>query len=111
MFIHQLTNDSSPSAHYEHNFRIWLESFNPYLKAESSIRNITPAMAAKYEGDFYGLLSELGVSKEYHYIAMMINGYRHANDYDGYLLEIKIPNLGYISIVKKLYNTTKNSLT
>lgn len=105
MKINAISTVQEQSTDFEEDYRIWIESFGPYLRAKPTIKTIPPAIAYKFQGDFYGLMDYLSVPKEYHYILMRYNGFLHAGDYDGLNIEVKIPDMKMISKLKSLYNT------
>lgn len=49
---------------------------------------ISLSTAETYRYDFYGLLTKLGVSKEFHYPTMRAHGFYTSRDYAGKELEI-----------------------
>jgi len=105
MSIQNLAVVKESSAYYENMYRIWMEAFGPYIRNDFTIQNVTPAVAARYEGDFYGLLDKMMVPKQYHHLITMFNGYRHPGDYDGVNTDIKIPNSGFYDIMRTMYVT------
>lgn len=107
MQIHQLSDLDSHPVFFDDGYRIWTESFQPYTGSDYNTQAITPAMAAKYEGDFYGLLDALGVAKIYHYHVMIFNGYRHSGDFEGVATEVKIPTHHMTNTLRTMYNTFK----
>lgn len=108
MKINTLAEVKEQSTYFEEDYRIWIESFNPYLRTSPEIKTVTPAIAYKYQGDFYGLLDTLSVPKQYHYILMRYNGFLHSGDYDGLNTEIKLPDLKMIDKLRQLYNTASS---
>ncbi len=53
---------------------------------------VEPGMAYKYQGNFYGLLKELGrVPVNAYLYALYINGLTNPNNFDGEAKSIKIP--------------------
>lgn len=62
-----------------------LESYIPFLREhpESKTAEISLHQAAKFRGDFYGLLNELGWDKKYHLTILRMNGYMSSTDYEG----------------------------
>jgi len=54
----------------------------------------------KYEGDFYGLLEEKNIPKDYHYACLRINDLKSSVDYKGDRDFIFIPNLSVIDSLK-----------
>lgn len=77
----------------DESFYVFLETNLQYLLSQSSLRivSIKGSDAEKYRGDFYGLLDFLGISKNSQYVSLRMNGMRSSSDFDGLLVEIKIP--------------------
>lgn len=84
-----------------------LESHLSYLKKmDTAVTNsITPRQSYKYEGDFYGLLSDMRIDKSYHYIILRMNNYTSPTDYKGEVKDIVIPDLAEVDLIKNIYMT------
>ena len=52
---------------------------------------ISPDIAYKHQGDFYGLLQKLNVDKKLFLFALHLNGYTTPFEYDGVRTSINIP--------------------
>lgn len=50
---------------------------------ERSYINTTPDMAYKYQGNLFGLFSEMKIKPELYIYTMYINGYRSPNEFKG----------------------------
>lgn len=68
-----------------------LETHIPYIRSISSPVQVLPNTADIYQGDFDGLLENMGIPKKYHYLVRRINGYNNSGDYDGQETTILIP--------------------
>lgn len=110
MIIHEYSREHEIPPHYDEKFRIWLEPFIPDIKSNSTVTSIKPSVANKYEGDIYGLFNLLGIPKEIHYIAMLVNGYRNSGDYDGTIVGIYIPDTSQVNLLISLYSSVKDKL-
>lgn len=110
MRINRYLTTNKQSSFYEEGYRVWFESFLPYLTKNLTLRTVTPAIAHKYQGDFYGLLDAANVPIEYHYYVMLTNGYQHPGDYDGVNTDIQIPDLPKLEILKSLYLTANEAI-
>lgn len=86
-----------------------LETHLTYLRThgEGTVMAVLPRLNVKYEGDFYGLLGELGVDVKYHYITMRVNFLSNSGDYSGNLDQIVIPSITEIEILANIYLTKK----
>lgn len=91
-------------------FLVMIESHLTYLRGLSSnyVMTATNQQGFKYEGDFFGLLNELGIEKKYHHIVMRVNGYLSSADYKGDVLDIVIPSLDEVTLLKTTYQTSNS---
>lgn len=55
-----------------------------------TIRDVTPGIAYKYQGHFYGLLKHLNVDPSLYLPSLYLNGLTSPYDYDGKQISIKI---------------------
>jgi hypothetical protein len=97
-----------PDKHYfEHNFMILLESHLSFLKNSTNmaVKEITQLQAYKYEGDFYGLLDDIGIPKIFHYITGIVNDYPSSSDFKGDRVYILLPNISDIQGIMQIYRT------
>lgn len=110
MKLTSLMNDFSAQTYYDEGYRVWIDSFMPYIRSRV-VRtiNVPPSTGYKYQGDYYGLLDSVGIPKPYHYLVMQFNGYRSSTDYDGSFLLINIPDLGYLDQLASLYKSSKKN--
>lgn len=97
------------SQFYEADWRLVIESHLVWLinNAKEERLNINPHMGWKYEGDFYGMLTEANVPNHLHYVILRMNGLFNPVEYDGTLLTILLPNEKLISNLSAMYQTTK----
>lgn len=63
---------------------------------------VEDAIAYKYEGDFMGLLQELRIPMEIHWVVLRLNGYTSPADYTYDRTKITLPDQGAVG---KLFNT------
>lgn len=84
------------SKHYA--FRHY-NTFNNYLLYYESLKNkddqyrieiISPGIARRYQGDFYGLLNYLNIEASLFLPSLYLNGLQTPYDYDGVLTHLKI---------------------
>ena len=61
------------------------------LKTKFNVTLIEPHMALKYEGNFYGLLKEIGTPISLYLQALYINRLTHPTDYRSSMLVVKTP--------------------
>lgn len=107
MYIHQLAVEAGEDIYHDADFQIMIESYYTYLRGLDTTvsQAVEPAIAHKYEGDFYGLLSYLKIPKKYHNIVLRFNGYHCTGDYKRTNLSIIIPSLNEIDLIKAVYET------
>ena len=89
------------SNYYIPSFNKVLEDHLEYISKSAISDRIIPTgrQYAKFIGDFTGLLIELDVKEEYHWITMRINGLHSSMDYLDESLVIKLINP---SIIKNI---------
>lgn len=90
------------------------ESFKTVLEDHLSIlsnpknieefKTISPIDANRFEYDFYGLLRNLAVPVQHHWITMRINGYSSPSEYKKDKLTIKIPRSELINSLLSYHN-------
>lgn len=87
-----------------------IESHLTYLRGLTTnyVVTATDQQAFKYEGDFFGLLNELGIEKKYHHIVMRVNSYLSSADYKGDVKDIIIPSLDEVTLLKTTYQTSNS---
>lgn len=109
MKIHGLMKTSDDGSFFEENFQIILESHIPYLKGLDTTfqQMVENHQAFKYEGDFFGLLLELGVIERYHFITMRINNLRCPGDYRREMNILLIPSFEEIDLLNSIYRARK----
>jgi hypothetical protein len=93
---------------FEKDFINTLESHLTYLRSKNTkIKTITSHLLDKYAGDFYGLLDELNIPKQYHYAVMRVNGFDNSDNYRSTITAIIIPDFSEIESIKDIYRTKK----
>lgn len=102
MNINNLETLSGNQTYFENQLLVWYDSFLPYVSGNYQLVEVKPHLAYKYQGDFYGLLEVLGVSKIHHRYVMVFNDMINSVDYDGLVTSIKIPNMEIIDTLRLL---------
>ena len=89
------------------NFLVLVESCLEYLRKLPGTQMITvPAQtAAKYAGDFSGLLDTQAIDKKFHYLVMRTNNLRSSCDYDGLVQNLIIPDLTVASQIMTTWSS------
>ena len=91
-------------------FRNNIEDHLEYLKANTTTETIPVSglQEIKYQGDFYGLLSDLKVNQDIHWITMRVNDMHSPVEFSGGMDVIKLPSR---ITLKKLLGRYLNSVT
>lgn len=98
------TSQSTPKV-----LNIWYDHL-PHLKNSVVTQSVMVSdyQCIKYEGDFWGLLQELGVPPAYHPFVTVFNGYTHPSDYKGTPDIILLPDLQEMEVILKVNMTKTN---
>lgn len=99
---------SDEQAYSDPGFLTLIESSLTYLRGLSGnyIITATEQQSYKYEGDFFGLLNELGIEKKYHHVVMRVNNLLTSSDYKGDFKDIIVPSLDEVALLKTTYQTS-----
>jgi hypothetical protein len=96
------------SFYFEEGFIQAIETHLTYLRQKNTtFKTIDNHLLDKYQGDFYGLLDELGIAKEYHYTIMRVNDFSNGDCYRSNMTMIVMPSLPAIDLIKDTYRTKK----
>lgn len=92
----------------DRGFRQVVEDHLQLLINGAERANIAPALAAKYHGNFYGLLKHYpDIVKETYWVILRCNGYHNPMDYNQKTTVILIPDYEVISALLNTYLTRK----
>lgn len=107
MNIHELATDDGEDVFYDPDFHIVLESHMTYLKMLPGTRMmmIEPQVAYRNEGDFNGVLDELRVPKQHHWLTMRMNDLRSPNDFTADMQSIIVPDYAEVDLIRSVYQT------
>lgn len=110
MSINKLSGVDGPKEYYEPKFRRVLEIYMNYLRTHSATTPIAlqPHEVYKHRGDFYGLVSTLGIRREHHWLIMRLNNIFNPNEVDQDLKYLLIPDLSVVDNIRQLYLQVKN---
>lgn len=113
MPIHSLMRSSGPSVYYSEEFRRMIESHLLFLQTHPDTQQIAlePHMVYKYEHDLFGLLGELNVPPQYHWIIMRMNGFTNPIDLTQETEILLLPSLSVINNLQKVHSTTTQITT
>lgn len=111
MQISSLATNEGAAIYYSTELRNIFEDHLSYFRNnnEFTILNIEPAIAYKYEGDLFGLLSYYNVPFEYHWLVMRINKMNNPNQNSSTLNNVLIPNRTTVERIKNIH-MTKNRI-
>ena len=96
--------------YFDHNFLVMIESHLTYLKTVGNVRltEVSNHQNYKFEGDLFGLLDDLHVPKNFHYITARVNGYENSADFQGDKQYLLLPDGNEIEQLKTIYQTKNN---
>lgn len=92
------------------SFRRVVETHLNWLDRDQNkqIREVPNEVALRWRGDFYGLLNELGIPSELHWVTMRMNGLRASTEFNEIPDTINIP---VINSIQRLLRRQINSNT
>lgn len=110
--INQFSKIANDTTMFNKTFRRLMEANLTWLRNNpaNTVIPIDPHGTYKYEGDFYGLLDNLGINKKYHWIVMRMNNIYRPGDVNEELSSIEVPDIQSIERLITMYNT-KNKKT
>lgn len=108
MSLIQKIHNPGPDAFYDPGFRVIFEDHLSWI-INNEIGSIETATvdantAARYAGDWRGLMMELGVFPQMHWFNMRLNGYTSCTDYLGDETTLSLLN---IAVVDRLIGSFK----
>lgn len=101
---------TGPAVFYNQAFMTALEYHVPLLKnhPKAILLNVKPAEAYQFTGNLYGLLTSLGVPKQYHWIIMRCNDMYSPSEYDEALTALIQPPFDEIDIIQSTWSSNNN---
>lgn len=110
MAINNLAVGEGSSFYYTREIKTLLESHLDFLikSDQSTVFQLTPNIAYKYEGDLYGLLTTIKIPLQYHWLIMRMNGYSSPHELPGNKLGILQPNYSMVDQIINMYRTAKS---
>lgn len=101
-----MTNDGT-RVYYDESFRNVLEAHLSYLKNSSRSINarIPEEIAIRNEYDFFGVLLELGIQHQLHWLVMRMNGFYSPTEYTADTLQIIIPDQTDVDAIRTRHTT------
>ncbi len=107
--INNLSTNEDSAAYYNPKFCRIIEGYLPYIRnnADNKILPIDPHDLYKYEGDFYGLLDAMDVSRKLHWITLRVNNLTNPTEFGDSLQVIIVPSTQLISNILQKFTTLK----
>lgn len=111
MQINNLMTAYGNPVYYDPQFRILVESFIPSIRNDPRRHTvtITQDMTYRYAGDLIGLLDNLNVPRDYHWLVMRLNNMNDISKVDLNLNTLDIPPLDFMDHLRKNF-LTKTSI-
>ena len=85
---------------------LWADHYS-LLRAGFEVKQVTLTkhQCGKFEGDFYGLLTDVGVPVAYHPYVTFFNSMSHPCQYKSTMETILIPDFSELGVIAKINNT------
>lgn len=110
--INNLTNPGS-DIYYSQDFRNIFEDHLNYIlntkQLNITTKTVDPNTAARFAGDFRGLMLEMNIAPELHWFNMRLNGYTSTSDYDGSKTTVDVIDPSVISSLMSSYKTVRKN--
>lgn len=111
MSLVDLATPTGDSAYYDPGFLTAIYAAKTYLlKNFCTPFSIEPILAYRHEGDFYGLLDDLAVHKQYHPVILILNDYTSPSDLTITTYSIQMPDFVEIDLFKKNFVARKQAV-
>jgi len=105
MLIDQMASTSGPDVYYDQRFRVILEDHMTFFREhpQTALRQIKFHDAFKFEGDLSGLLYELNIPIELHWLVMRINKFTSPVQNDETLKSILVPERSVVERLRSVF--------
>ncbi|MND14836.1 hypothetical protein D3C81_193450 [compost metagenome] len=112
MPITQKLADAGATVYYDQAFRRVLETHMGLLRnlQETRYIEIEKHLAYKYEFDFYGLLQELKIPMNLHWVIMRVNNMVDPREFKSTMERFLFPPAEVVDNIRKLHATTAQKL-
>jgi hypothetical protein len=106
MSLLNLMVDPGPDIFYNPEFRNVLEDHMTWLR-ENHCQPVVlkPDESYQWRGDFFGLLSQKGVARQYHWVVMRLNEYTSPHQFEQDTQAILLPNETVIEKIAQSHNS------
>ncbi len=113
MQVDLLMRNDGAATYYTPAFRSAMESFMTIFRTATSTQTVTvlPGDAARYDYDFYGLLTYLKVPLNFHFTILRVNKFNDPRDYRSTILSFLMPDQSEITRIMQTMNSTSVSST
>ena len=82
------------SMFYDREVRVLIEDHLTYLTLQAGILEVKPIYRHRYQGNFYGLLSEItSIPKDAYWLVLRLNRYNDPSEYRSEIDSILIPEM------------------
>lgn len=97
------TSNEGDAIYFDPAFLRMLETHLLWLnnQADTTTHPLDPHVAAKYDGDFKGLMVAMGVPPQCHYITMVMNGMHGPQDFHRGVRNLRIPSAQTINVLRQ----------
>lgn len=105
MSINELTVNPGDSVYSDPSFCRMIETYLPFLRTHNTttVVSVSPHSLYKYEGDYFGLLSSLGVPYHLRWITMRLNDISDPKDVRENMTTILLPSESTIGKIKQYF--------
>lgn len=94
--------------YFKKGFRRVIEDHLGVIANEAfTYHEVTPVDAYRFNGNFYGLLSVIGVPFELYWVTLRLNQMTHPNQYRESVKAIKLPDEDYIYSLLSIHRTIR----
>ena len=106
MKVDSLLTTTSDNGYYDPGFIQTIYISKSFLLNNMAF-NITldPHSGYKNNGDLFGVLDDLNISKQYHLPILILNGYLSPSDFNYKTNSLIVPNLNAVDTIKRVYST------
>lgn len=105
--LNKMANDG-PAVFYEDAFFDTLETFLTYFRTHPRTRSVAIPLekAVLYVGDFYSLLSDVGIPYQAHWFILRLNGMVAPSEYTMDKLSLLVPPEEDLDRIRQIYRAT-----
>lgn len=106
MDINNLEIPSGPNLYYDQGFINTLEDHMTLLRTDSNTdtAQIDAYKAIVYEGDFFGLLLDMGIPREFHMVTMRVNNMNSPTEFGPGREFVLLPDRNRLGRMLSLYS-------